>query len=582
MRELTDLSIQQLGPTYSSLTLNQDLLQLQQAINLLQSTFGINIEIPAFNSPNAGFTLNMVSTNTINLPSAGSPSISITGSNGGIVCSGINTSKDVYVGGNLSLTNQTGSGGRIKFIIDKSTPVTNPGSPGQMRFIGSTFQGYVYSGETPSVFSFTINSGSTGGSITVNVGGIQVASTLWKGSAYLTAQEIVKEIVSNQSSNIEATSSFGTVTINSISGYASLLNGTAVSITSSNISVSSSSGTMSGGISGTSGWTDFIASSGENGQNGSSGTSGNSGTSGLSYGTSGTSGYNGNSGTSGRSGTSGTSGGVGPTGPTGANGADGPSGARGATGANGTSGSSGSTGSSGSSGINGTSGTAGTSGTNGYSGTSGTSGLSGTFGTSGISGTSGSSGSRGSSGSSGSSGFSGTSGTNGANGSSGTSITLSGTSGQILFASSIGDVGSDTVFTWDDTNNRLFIGTSGTSGYPIHVQLTSNNGVSIYANGLITQSSDLTLKNDIEIIENAVEKVKQIRGVTYLRNDIDSNIRTAGVIAQEVQKVLPEVVHTNNDGKLMVSYGNMVSLLIEAIKEQQSEIDEIRSLLNKK
>jgi hypothetical protein len=56
------------------------------------------------------------------------------------------------------------------------------------------------------------------------------------------------------------------------------------------------------------------------------------------------------------------------------------------------------------------------------------------------------------------------------------------------------------------------------------------------------------------------------------------------VIAQEIEKVLPEVVITNNDGLKSVSYGNIVGLLIEAIKEQQEQIsvvkEEIRQLKN--
>jgi hypothetical protein len=76
-------------------------------------------------------------------------------------------------------------------------------------------------------------------------------------------------------------------------------------------------------------------------------------------------------------------------------------------------------------------------------------------------------------------------------------------------------------------------------------------------------------------------KVSQIRGVTYLRNDLDlKGKRSAGLIAQEVEKVLPEVVTQIEDGTKTIAYGNVVSLLIEAIKEQQIQINLLTEKLN--
>ena len=94
----------------------------------------------------------------------------------------------------------------------------------------------------------------------------------------------------------------------------------------------------------------------------------------------------------------------------------------------------------------------------------------------------------------------------------------------------------------------------------------------INASGTVTQASDESLKDDVQVIENAVEKVGQMRGVTYVRNDMEDDSRHAGVIAQEVESVLPEVV-SESDGIKSVAYGNMVGLLIEAVKEQQATID---------
>ena len=125
------------------------------------------------------------------------------------------------------------------------------------------------------------------------------------------------------------------------------------------------------------------------------------------------------------------------------------------------------------------------------------------------------------------------------------------------------------------TSHKLGIGITNPSE-KLHV---SGN---ILATGNITANSDISLKDNITPIPNALDKVLQIRGVTYNRNDIEDNPKHAGVIAQEVEKVLPEVVSEGKDGIKSVAYGNMVSLLIEAIKEQQEQIDELKKMLEVK
>jgi hypothetical protein len=100
------------------------------------------------------------------------------------------------------------------------------------------------------------------------------------------------------------------------------------------------------------------------------------------------------------------------------------------------------------------------------------------------------------------------------------------------------------------------------------------------APGNVTAYSDVGLKEDIKIIENALEKVLQIRGVTFRRNDIeDCSKRHAGVIAQEVEKVLPEVVNKDDSGNMTIAYGNMIGLLIEAIKDLKNSINKLEQKL---
>jgi hypothetical protein len=100
------------------------------------------------------------------------------------------------------------------------------------------------------------------------------------------------------------------------------------------------------------------------------------------------------------------------------------------------------------------------------------------------------------------------------------------------------------------------------------------------ASGDLIAYSDARVKTDVATIENALEKVLSLRGVTYVRTDGEDHSQKIGVIAQEVQKILPQVVHEQQDGMLGVSYGNIVGVLIEAIKEQQKEIEELKAKLN--
>jgi hypothetical protein len=108
--------------------------------------------------------------------------------------------------------------------------------------------------------------------------------------------------------------------------------------------------------------------------------------------------------------------------------------------------------------------------------------------------------------------------------------------------------------------------------------VTIMDGGEILATGDITAFSDETLKENIQPITNALDKLNQIRGVTYNLKD-DNTRKHTGVIAQELQKVLPEAVHTNDDGILSVAYGNTIGLLIEAIKELQGTVNDLKRRL---
>jgi len=101
--------------------------------------------------------------------------------------------------------------------------------------------------------------------------------------------------------------------------------------------------------------------------------------------------------------------------------------------------------------------------------------------------------------------------------------------------------------------------------------------------GNVTAYSDIRLKENINVIPDALDKVQQIRGVTFTRNDVDDleQLHT-GVIAQEVETVLPMAVSEDNSGVKNVAYGNMVGLLIEAIKELKAEVDDLKTQIAEK
>ena len=147
--------------------------------------------------------------------------------------------------------------------------------------------------------------------------------------------------------------------------------------------------------------------------------------------------------------------------------------------------------------------------------------------------------------------------------------------------------------TWTHTN----VGTGANeaiSGLSHQLQVRANGtlwcafGNGIWSVGNITAYSDRRVKTNIEHIPDALEKVCQLNGYTFDRTDIpvdpetgiQPETRQTGVIAQEVLEVLPEAVTGTEEGHYSVAYGNMVGLLIEAIKEQQVQIDDLKNQLN--
>ena len=98
-------------------------------------------------------------------------------------------------------------------------------------------------------------------------------------------------------------------------------------------------------------------------------------------------------------------------------------------------------------------------------------------------------------------------------------------------------------------------------------------------NNNVTAFSDERLKSNIQTIESGLSKVEQLRGVTYVRDDIKGGGQQLGVIAQEVEKILPQVVLTAKDEMKTksVDYGRLTGVLIEAVKELSARVKELES-----
>lgn len=91
--------------------------------------------------------------------------------------------------------------------------------------------------------------------------------------------------------------------------------------------------------------------------------------------------------------------------------------------------------------------------------------------------------------------------------------------------------------------------------------------------------SDINKKTEVLTIQNAIETVMALRGVTFKWKDTGHN--SMGLIAQEVESVVPEVVITNEKGEKSVTYGSLIGLLVESIKQVVGEINEIKETLNR-
>ena len=128
------------------------------------------------------------------------------------------------------------------------------------------------------------------------------------------------------------------------------------------------------------------------------------------------------------------------------------------------------------------------------------------------------------------------------------------------------------ILGWNDTNSFVGLGTLTNTGALNNTGTLTNTGA-ITATGNITAFSDIRGKENISTIENGLSKTLALNGVLF--TDKSTQQRRTGLIAQDVLAVLPEAVSTNADGYYSLAYGNLVGLLVQAIKELNAKVDSL-------
>jgi hypothetical protein len=167
---------------------------------------------------------------------------------------------------------------------------------------------------------------------------------------------------------------------------------------------------------------------------------------------------------------------------------------------------------------------------------------------------------------------------------SGTEVNILGTNNIIkgggLFARNLSIFGSNFVLTsQEQIVNSYYIGNPFPAGGLLTRLFVAADGGAYFTGDVVSFAlSDAKYKDNVQVITEPIEKIKSIRGVTFEWNDNQEVYegKDIGVIAQEIEKVLPEIVETRKTGKA-VKYEKITPLLIEAIKSQQDQIDQLKS-----
>jgi hypothetical protein len=165
-------------------------------------------------------------------------------------------------------------------------------------------------------------------------------------------------------------------------------------------------------------------------------------------------------------------------------------------------------------------------------------------------------------------------------------VGFAGSIGSRGFAGSIGYAGSAGPIA--GSNTQIIYNSGGAAAGSLNLTW---DGTNLYVNGGVNATGDITafyssderLKINVTPIENALAKTLSLNGVTFNWNELaigkSLEIREPGVIAQQVQAILPEAVALRDNGYLGVRYEKLVPLLIEAIKELSTELADVKKML---
>ena len=115
------------------------------------------------------------------------------------------------------------------------------------------------------------------------------------------------------------------------------------------------------------------------------------------------------------------------------------------------------------------------------------------------------------------------------------------------------------------------------------MKIATDGTLSVTGDVIAYASSDKKLKSNLILISNPLDRIRKIGGYEFDWNDNQDTYsgHDVGVVAQEIQEVLPEVISKREDGYLAVKYEKIVPLLIEGIKEQQKQIESLEARIKK-
>ena len=152
---------------------------------------------------------------------------------------------------------------------------------------------------------------------------------------------------------------------------------------------------------------------------------------------------------------------------------------------------------------------------------------------------------------------------------SGSSVSPAGNTGEIQYNDGGANLGASSNLFWDSSNNRLGIN-DGAPAVALDVQGDINY------TGVLVDVSDRNQKKNIQNLAGALEKLRYVEGVSFMmKNDSKNNVEL-GLIAQDVEKVYPMLVHIDPSGVKSLNYMGMIGPLVEAIKELDTENQRLR------